>query len=146
MEKKNYPSLLALTAAALSLNITTAIAQYVDSVESLRNSAVAASPRAKEAFPCLTRSAPPRTEACCAVNELTAVKNNWALAASPRALEQFPELARPTQPRKAESSVASTVIKNRAFASSPRAREEFPWLARGRYTVSEQPFEIAPLK
>lgn len=146
MKTKSCLSLLALTAAALSLNITTATAQYVDSVESLRNSAVAASPRAKEAFPWLTRSAAPRTEACCAVNELTAVKNNRALAANPRAVEQFPELARPPQPLKADSSVASTVIKNHAFASSPRAKEEFPWLARGRYTISEQLFEIAPLK
>jgi hypothetical protein len=147
MKTKNYLSLLALTAAALSLNITTATAQYVDSVESLKNSAVAASPRAKESFPWLTRSASPRTEACCAANELTGVTKNRALAASPRALEQFPELARPVKALKAtDSAVVSTVLKNRAWAASPRAREEFPWLARGNFKVTEKPFEIAPLK
>ncbi len=130
MKTKNYLSLLALTAAALSLNIATATAQYVDSVESLRKSAVAASPRAKEAFPWLTRSAAPRTEACCAVNELTAVKNNRAMAASPRALEQFPELAR-SAPARPEFTIAPLVEKNAAVQSSPRYREEHPTLPRG---------------
>ena len=130
MKTKNYLNLLALTAAALSLNITTGNAQYVDSVESLKNSAVAASPRAKEAFPWLTRSAPPRTEACCSVNELTAVKNNRALAASPRALEQFPELAR-SAPARREFTIAPLVEKNAAVQSSPRYREEHPTLSRG---------------
>ena len=130
MKTKNYLSLLAVTAAALSLNITTATAQYVDSVESLKNSAVAASPRAKEVFPWLTRSAPPRTEACCAVNELTAVKNNRTLAASPRALEQFPELAR-SAPARPEFTIAPLVEKNAAVRSSPRYREEHPTFSRG---------------
>jgi hypothetical protein len=147
MKTKNYLSLLALIAAALSLDITTATAQSVDSGESLKNSAFAASPRAKEDFPWLARSAQPRTAACCAVNELTAIRKNRAFAASPRALEQFPELARPVQALKTTDSViASTVIKNRAFASSPRAKEEFPWLTRGNFKVTEEPFQIAPLK
>jgi len=151
MKTQTYLRLLALTAAALSLNATTASAQYVDSLKSLKNRAVAASPRAKEVFPWLARSPAIRTEASCDVrttrNELTAVKNNRALASSPRVREQFPELARAAQPAKStDSSLATTVIRNRAWAASPRAREEFPWLARGSYTVIEEPFEIAPLK
>jgi hypothetical protein len=42
--------------------------------------------------------------------------------------------------------VALPVTKNRALAASPRALEQFPWLARGKYTIGEKPFEIAPLK
>ena len=146
---KTRNTLLAITAATLVLGGTSATAQYVDSVESLNNRAVANSPRAREAFPWLTRVATPRTEVCCAeVNsELTLAKRNRAFAASPRTLEEFPELARPAQPLKAvESSVAMTVIKNRAFAASPRVREEFPWLDRGSFKVTEEPFEIAPVK
>jgi hypothetical protein len=140
MKTKLY--LLAVSAAALALNISTSSGQVFDSVEALNNRAVAASPRAKEVFPWLARG----TAATPTKTALTEVTKNRAFAASPRVLEQFPELARPVQPLKAESSVVSTVIKNRALASSPRAKEEFPWLARGNYTVSEQPFQIAPLK
>jgi len=148
MKTKNTLYLLAVTAAALALNVSTSSGQVFDSVEALNNRAVAASPRAKEAFPWLTRSAavtPAKPSDSQKV--LAEVTKNRAFAASPRTLEQFAELARPAQPLKAtDSAVASTVIKNRAWASSPRAREEFPWLARGNYKVSEQPFEIAPLK
>ena len=136
-------SLLAVIAAALSLNVSTSSGQVFDSVEALNNRAVAASPRAKEVFPWLTRG----TAVTPKKTALTDVTKNRAFAASPRTLEEFPELARPAQPLKAtDSAVASTVLKNRALAASPRAKEEFPWLARGNYTVSEQPFEIAPLK
>ena len=134
MKTRNYLSLLALTATALSLNITTATAQYVDSVESLKNRAVAASPRAKEAFPWLTRAPSSRADACCAEatakNELTEVRKNRALAVSPRVLEQFPELARSALPRR-EFTIAPLVDKNAAVLSSPRVREEFPALSRG---------------
>ncbi|MBI3415264.1 MAG: hypothetical protein HY043_08085 [Verrucomicrobia bacterium] len=130
MKTKNYLSLLAIIATALSLNITTATAQSVDSVESLKNHAIVVSPRAKETFPWLTRSALPRTEACCPVNELTAVKSNRALVASPRVLEQFPELTRSASTRPA-FSIAPLVEKNAAVLSSPRAREEFPARSRG---------------
>ena len=143
MKSKLY--LLAVIAAALSLNVSTSFGQAFDSFEALNNRAVAASPRAKEVFPWLTRGA--ATAVTPTTTALADVTRNRAFAASPRVLEQFPELARPAQPVKsADSSVAATVIKNRALAASPRAREEFPWLARGNYTVSEQPFEIAPLK
>jgi hypothetical protein len=141
MKSKLY--VLAVIAAALSLNVSTGSGQVFDSVEALNSRAVAASPRAKEAFPWLTRNTAvtPRKTA------LTDVTKNLAFAASPRVLEQFPEISRPAQPAKAtDSAVAARMIKNRALAASPRAKEEFPWLARGNYTVTEEPFQIAPLK
>jgi hypothetical protein len=123
-------SLLAIIAAALSLNVTTATAQYVDSVASLNNRAVAASPRAKEAFPWLTRAPSPRAEACCAEatakNELTAVKKNGALAASPRGLEQFPELARSAAPRQ-EFTIAPLVDKDGACSVQPSDARGVPY-------------------
>lgn len=150
MKTRAKLSLLAVGAAALSLNFSTVLGQVFDSVDALNNRAVAASPRAKEAFPWLTRSTVTTVKAAKASfsgTSVTEVTKKRALAASPRALEEFPELARPAQPPKAtDSSVASTAIKNRAWAASPRAREEFPWLARGNYTVTEAPFQIAPLK
>jgi hypothetical protein len=137
--------LLAVSAAALALNVSTSSGQVFSPADALNNRAVAASPRAKEAFPWLTRNTVPSvTPAKTALAEVT---KNRAFAASPRVLEQFPELARRAQPvRSADSSVATTVIKNRAWASSPRAKEQFPWLARGNFKVTEEPFEITPLK
>jgi hypothetical protein len=125
MKTKSILYLVAVTAAALSLNITTTIGQPIDSVESLKNRAVAASPRAIEVFPWLARNrAEPivSTEAIAkSKNLLTEVKGNRALAASPRMKELFPE---------------------RALAASPRMREVFPELARG----TERAIEVAPLK
>ena len=130
MKTKNRLYLLAVTAAALSLSPATSIGQVFNSEDVVNNRAVAASPRAKEAFPWLTRSALPRNEACCAVNELTAVRQNRALAASPRVLEQFPELARSAAPQP-EFTIAPLVEKNTAVQSSPRYREAHPALSRG---------------
>ena len=151
MKAKNRWSLLAVSAAALSLNLSTSSGQVFDAVEVLSNRAVAASPRAKEAFPWLTRSAATTVTPAKALDSgttVTGATENRAIASSPRTREEFPELARPAQTlRKAsDTAFASTVIKNRAWASSPRAREENPWLTRGNYTVSETPFQIAPLK
>jgi hypothetical protein len=150
MKTKSKLYLLAVTAAALSLHVSTSSGQMVDSVEAVNNRAIAASPRAKEAFPWLARGAAAEVTTARAPDSKTAladVTRNRAVAASPRTLEQFPKLARPVPPPEtADRSIASTVLRNRAFASSPRAREEFPWLARGRFTVSEEPFQIAPLK
>lgn len=141
MKTKLY--LLAMSAGAFLLNVSTSSSQVFDSVESLNNRAVAASPRAREAFPWLTRGA----LVIVTKTSLPDVTANRAFAASPRVLEEFPELARPRTPAKAKScSVAASVIRNRALAASPRAQEEFPWLGRGSYTVKEEPFEIAPLK
>jgi hypothetical protein len=130
MKTQNRLDLLAITAAALLLSPATSTGQVFNSEEVLNNRAVAASPRAKEVFPWLTRSAPARTEACCAVNELTAIKKNRALVASPRALEQFPELGRSAQTQP-EFTIAPLVEKNAATQSSPRHREEHPALSRG---------------
>jgi hypothetical protein len=137
--------LIVVSAAALALNVSTSSGQVVDSDEVLSNRAIAASPRAKEVFPWLTRGTatavkPTKT----ALADLT---KNRAFAASPRMLEQFPELSRPAErARPADGSVVAAVIKNRALAASPRAKEEFAWLARGNYAVTEEPFQIAPLK
>jgi hypothetical protein len=150
MKTQNKLTLLAIIVAAWSMNIPTVFGQPIDSVESLNNRAFAASPRAKEIFPWLTRStaaAVMPTKPSNSKAALAEVTRNRAFAASPRVLEQFPELARKAPPLKAtDSSVASTVIKNRGLASTPRAREEFPWLARGSYTATAKQFEIAPLK
>ena len=129
--------------AALALNVSTGSGQVFSSADVMNNRAVAASPRAKEEFPGLTRTAPSVTSAKSFAPNI----GNQALAASPRVLEVFPELTRPLQPTSvSQVSAASTVLKNRALAASPRAREEFPWLARGNFTVTEEPFEIAPVK
>ena len=133
MKTKSKMYLLAVSAAALLLNDSTSSGQVFDPVDALNNRAIAASPRAKEAFPWLTRAASPRTEPCCAGNELTAVKNNRALAASPRALEQFPELGR-TASTRPEFTIAPLVEKNAAVQSSPRYREQHPGLTRGATT------------
>jgi hypothetical protein len=122
---------------------------YADVV---KNRAIAASPRAREEFPWLTRqSATPASTAKRAESHtaLSEVKKNRALAASPRMLEQFPELSRSVQAsgKSTEDWIPSSVLKNRALAASPRMREEFPWLARGGASKStEEKLEIAPVK
>lgn len=133
MKTRNYLSLLAVSAAALALNVSTSSGQIFSPADALNNRAVAASPRAKEAFPWLTRTAAPRTEACCASTALDEVKKNRAFAASPRVLEQFPELSRsaPTQP---EFTIAPLAEKNAALLSSPRYRENHPEASRGANT------------
>jgi len=131
MKTQNYLSLLAILAAALSMNITTTAAQSVDSA---KNSAVAASPRAKEVFPWLSRAPSSRSDACCdkveVKNELTEARKNRAYAASPRVREMFPELGRDPTPRR-EFTIAPLVEKNAAVLSSPRYREQHPALSRG---------------
>lgn len=151
MRPKTRLYLLAVSAAALSLNLTTASAEVFDSTDVAKNRAIAASPRAKEVFPWLARdTAKPAVTAKATATRtaLTDVKKNRALAASPRALEQFPELGRPVQPlrKTTESSIASTKLKNRAYAASPRALEQFPWLARRSAKPAEKTFGIAPVK
>jgi hypothetical protein len=153
MKTKNKLNLLAVAAAALALNITTGTAQTFDSVESLKNRAIAASPRAKEAFPWL---APERTAQSLVrpsdaktASALADVQRNRAFAASPRVLEQFPELGRPALPlqKSVVASEATAALKNRAFAASPRVLEQFPELARGwTVRIREKSFEVAPLK
>ena len=134
MKPKNRLYLLAVTAAALSLSPATSIGQVFNYEDVINNRAVAASPRAKEAFPWLTRTAAPRTDTCCdegeVKNALTAARMNRAYAASPRVREMFPELGlTPTQPR--EFTIAPLVEQNAAVQSSPRYREQYPALSRG---------------
>jgi len=137
MKTKNKLYLLAVTAAALSLNATTSVGQVFNYEDVIDNRGVAASPRAKEVFPWLTRAPSPRTEACCAEttprNGLTEARKNRAFAASPRVREQFPELGR-SPVRRPEFTIAPLVEKNAAVLSSPRAREEFPAFSRGSTT------------
>lgn len=144
--------LLAVSAAALSLNITTVSAQLFDAADVAKNSAVANSPRAIEVFPWLARRSATPAVAVKPSSPRTAladVAKNRAFASSPRTLEQFPELARTGAPsrRLVESSVPSNVAKNHAFVASPRVLEEYPELARGRAAKPiEKTVEIAPIK
>ena len=153
MKMKNKMYLLAVVTAALSLNITTAVGQVFTAADVLNNRAIAASPRAKEAFPWLTRGSTEQTRSKAVVttskSALAVVKENSSLAASPRMKEQFPELARPAL-SSSEYTVATRtainplteVMRNSAVAASPRMKELYPELARG----AEKSVEIAPLK
>ncbi len=138
----NVYSMIALVGV---LSIVSSTAQPIDSVSSLKNRAVAASPRAKEAFPWLLRTGTVVTQG---TDPLEGIRKNRALAASPRMLEAYPELLRrtvdATAVKKTGVDPMAAVIKNRALAASPRAREEFPALARG--LVTENDFQVAPLK
>jgi len=131
MKTKNRLYLLAVTAAALSLSATTGVGQVFSPEDAINNRAVANSPRAKEAFPWLTRTAAPSVVACCdkdeVKNALTEAKKNRAYASSPRVRELFPELGlTPTQPR--EFTIAPLVEKNTGIFTNPRAKEQFPEL------------------
>lgn len=133
MKTKNKLSLLAVTAAVLSLSAATGVGQVFSPQDAINNRAIAASPRAKEAFPWLTRTHAVRTDACCdkgeVKNALTEAKKNRAYAASPRVRELFPELGlTPTPPT--EFTIAPFVEKNEALKSSPRYREQHPEVLR----------------
>jgi len=119
----------------------------------LSHRAIAASPRAKEQFPWLTRQPSPVGSPSRAAI-VAAIKKNRALADSPRMIEQFPELAcsaprvrgAATKSGTAETQLAQ-VIKNRSLAASPRMREQFPQLARGYKSESaKQSIAAAPRK
>lgn len=153
MKAKNRLYLLAVTALALSLNATTGVGQVFNPKDAINNIAVANSPRAKEAFPWLTRSftqSPRSQEAITQYKGAVAVvKKNSALAASPRMKEQFPELARSavttgegTVATRTGSNLLPEVRRNSALAASPRMKELYPELVRG----AEKSIEIAPLK
>ena len=133
MKTKSKLYLLAATVAAFSSGTMPSIGQVFSSKDAISNRAVAASPRAKEAFPWLTRTTSVRGDACWATDEannaLTEAKKNRAYATSPRVRELFPELSRvPAPPR--EFTIAPSVEKNTAYLASPRAKEEFPHLLR----------------
>ena len=137
MKTNNRLYLLVMTAAALSLNATTSFGQVFSPADAINNRAVAASPRAKEAFPWLTRTPSVQADACCdkgeVKNALTEAKKNRAYAASPRVRELFPELGlTPTPPT--AFTIAPLVEKNEAVKSSPRYREQHPEISRGTPT------------
>lgn len=126
---------VSLAAVSISLFHTAGLAHVFDFADVLVNRAIAASPRAIEAFPQLSRSGSKLGKApaqSVPKNPLTDVVRNRALANSPRALEQFPELLRPEQfPGKGNGTgLGSQGSRNRAIGNSPRTLEEFPWLAR----------------
>ena len=131
MKTKNRLYLLAVTAAALSLSATTAFGQVFRPEDAINNRAVAASPRAKEAFPWLTRTPSVQADACYdkgeVKNALTEAKKNPAYAASPRVRELFPELGRDPTPQR-EFTIAPLVEKNTGVFTNPRAKEQFPEL------------------
>ena len=143
----------AVAAAALTANQNLRAVDF--SPSDLSNRAVAASPRAKEQFPWLTRqeSAPKETTRT-SESALAKIKKNRALAASPRMREEFPELARGEQSPTVASAKSSAgeselakVLRNLALAASPRMKEAFPELARG-YTAepANKSIEVAPIK
>lgn len=97
MNTKTKLCLLALSAAALILNSSTSFGQAFDSVEVLNNRAVAASPRAKEAFPWLTRSAATPvipSDALGSGTTVTGATKNRAIASSPRARGGVPRISK----------------------------------------------------
>ena len=115
-------------AAALIAALAISFNGYADSPfterEARSNAAVAASPRARESFAWLTRTATVSGKGTAA---LSRELNNAAYAKSPRMLETYPELSRENT-----SGVAGCVrvpeLMNRGFTASPRAKETFPFL------------------
>ncbi|MBX3744202.1 MAG: hypothetical protein KF833_02730 [Verrucomicrobiae bacterium] len=119
----------------------------------LANKAVAASPRALEQFPWLSRTTS-TVRSTPTESAVSIIRKHRALAASPRMLEEYPELARAEQLLKSPVATPDTggsqfsdVIRNRALAASPRALEQFPWLSRGyKAEPATQTFQVAPIK
>jgi hypothetical protein len=145
---------LLLGAVAAALLTATATVRAADfSVKDLSNRAIAASPRAKEQYPWLTRTATTPSDTVKRTETVVStIRKNRALAASPRMLEQFPALARantvtPATSTPTVNTEVARVLKNRAYAASPRAIEQYPWLARGyRPQTTTETIEVAPLK
>ena len=113
MQTKASLSVLAV-AVALPMSVATGFAQIFDNVDSLKNRAVAASPRYLEAHPELLDVPPSaqETDARAARHreQLAKLTKNRALATSPRFLEDHPELLRP-QPLVAEAEAKAARIK-----------------------------------
>lgn len=133
MKTNNKIYLLAVGAAALSLSVATSVGQVFSAQEVANNRAIAESPRAKEAYPWLTRAPAVRVETwsdTAKANALTEARKNPAYATSPRVREVYPELAiTPTPPP--QFTIAPLIEKNDALLkSSPRYREEHPETSR----------------
>jgi hypothetical protein len=112
--------------AALVISMGVALTSYADSPFSERdtrnNVAVAASPRARESFPWLTRTSGESAKYV-APGEL----KNAAYAKSPRALEVYPELARGSFSGSVGCANLPELV-HPGYAASPRAKEMFPHL------------------
>lgn len=132
MKTLRYLVLPAVTAAVLSLTPSLATGQAVDSLASLKNRAVAASPRAREVFPWLSEDV--RREPQIVRHPVLADEfKNRAVFASPRSLELFPQLGRTFAGRTGSGSTElSAALANRAVLVSPRTQEQFPIIARSR--------------
>jgi hypothetical protein len=132
-----FPITVSAFVALLALAASTASGQSFTRADALKYPAYAASPRAIEAFPWLTRTSTQPTAAA-TVSVPAAVTDNASFATSPRVRELYPQLGRPV-PVLTKSTTPE--ILNAAYAASPRAKELYPWLTRGGQT-----FEVAPLK
>lgn len=114
--------------AILAGSLATTFSTYADSPfsekDARNNRAIANSPRARESFPWLTRTAQVGERCTARPVEL----NNTAYAKSPRVLEAYPELARGPSSGTSARWFDVPALANRAFAASPRAKEQFPWL------------------
>jgi hypothetical protein len=115
---------LAILAGSLATSFTTFADSPFSEQDARNNAAVANSPRARESFPWLTRTAPVGERS----TTRPAERNNISYAKSPRVLEEYPELARGPLGGTSARSVDVPEWANRAFAASPRAKEEFPAL------------------
>jgi hypothetical protein len=123
---------LLLLSSVIAINAGT----FVTNPESLGNRSLAASPRAQEEFPALTRG---QIEAWSGGQS---IKSFVAFSpAPPRVREQFPELERPFRARHIKTPPDG--VTGRGIAANPRALEENPALAR---TARSPEFQIAPLK
>lgn len=128
---KNHP--FAVIIAAFALSAATGGGQVFDYTDIINNRAVAASPRAKEQSPQLTRTPVISTAPCCAPagahDERLDTEKNRAYSSSPRVRELFPERIR-ARPSSREVTNTPEVERNSAIVASPRAREQFPHLLR----------------
>lgn len=124
------PKLLVMITAALLVHPTVSKAQPVEFMKPPANHAFAASPRAKEAYPWLTRLGSAKSEGRDTASELRGIKQHRSLATSPRMLELHPELAR-LQPKQARVDTRPPAWLYDMARTSPRAREELAAYALG---------------
>lgn len=112
--------LLAVATAVLLAPSMALFAQAAESNQAPLNPAFAASPRAKEAYPWLTRVATVRNDRDTR-SAGSVIKQHRSLATSPRILEQYPELTR-LQSSPVRSDAASRTVADSVLRTSPRAR------------------------
>lgn len=135
---------LGVGVAFLALAAAPGISQEFLAKDVERNSAVAASPRAQEAFPGLARTATVRAVRTAVARSMA--PSTTAFHASPRAVEEFVELARYGGPVDQVGRLSQRP-RNLPLAANPRALEDHPELARqGTVLGSEPTFQVAPLK